>query len=161
MKKFRFLFLVLALILVVGMTTGLIVRKQTGGQTVMQHSNAAAPASTTAVPASTSLATEAEIPKIPVTVENDGADHVSVLIYENGSLLSPSSISNGVKSYYVIPGESAVRFEVLDSNLKADIHLVWHIEFEGCTSENVEDPDIPGIFSIPASATSVLVYYDY
>ena len=91
MKNVRFLFLILALILVVGMTTGLIVRKQTGGQTVMQHSGAPAPVSTT--PATTGddepAAPEAtaQVSKIMLLVEHD--DDYSVTVTEDNVDLEP------------------------------------------------------------------------
>ena len=91
MKKFRFLFLVLALILVVGMTTGLIVRKQTGGQSVMHHSSASAPVSTT--PATTgddepaAPEAEAQVAKILLLVDRD--DDYSVIVNENNINLEP------------------------------------------------------------------------
>jgi len=100
MKKFRFIFLVLALILVVGMTTGVIVRKQTGSQTVLQHSGASAPASTT--PATTGddepAAPEEPSPVlglldfsvVPLYV-NVPPEGLSVEICQNGETLEPVS----------------------------------------------------------------------
>lgn len=92
MKKFRFLFVILALILVVGMTTGLIVRKQSGGQTVMQHSSASAPASTT--PAMTGddepVAPEAKVFKIPVLISESLSQYFSVI--EDGVEVDPIDV---------------------------------------------------------------------
>jgi hypothetical protein len=86
MKKFRFLFLVLALILVVGMTTGLIVRKQTGGQTVLQHS-AQSPAQTT--PATDDSVQEQVDPfeKILLLVNHD--EEHPVVVVDNGVEIDP------------------------------------------------------------------------
>ena len=88
MKKVRFLFLVLALILVVGMTTGLIVRKQSGGQSVMQHSGGSAPVSTT--PATTGDDPEepdSQTVKILLLVNH--VDDYEVTVREDGQVLQP------------------------------------------------------------------------
>ena len=86
MKKVRFLFLILALILVVGMTTGLIVRKQSGGQTVMQHS-AQSPAQTT--PATDDPVEDPADPleKILLLVNHD--EEHPVVVMDNGVQVDP------------------------------------------------------------------------
>ena len=92
MKKVRFLFLILALILVVGMTTGLIVRKQSGGQSVMQHSSASTPTSTT--PATTGddepAAPEPQVFKIPVLISEELSQYFTVV--ENGVEVDPFDV---------------------------------------------------------------------
>ena len=108
MKKFRFLFLVLALILVVGMTTGLIVRKQTGGQTVMQHSGASAPVSTT--PATSGGDSEAPEPeatvfKIPVLIREGISKYFTVT--ENGVEVDPIDVFEYSESSGEVESKSA------------------------------------------------------
>ena len=84
--------LVMAVVLVVGACAGLIVRKQTGGQTVMQHSGGGSAASTT--PATDDL--PAEEKKIPIVVFGYSGESVlpedytyPFSIVENGSSVSP------------------------------------------------------------------------
>lgn len=137
MKKARFLFVILALILVVGMTTGLIVRKQTGGQTVMQHS-AQGPAETT--PATDDSIQDSVDPfeKILLLVNHD--DEHPVVVMDNGVVIDPidtywvngePSAQSGAKPasgtnhvpfdrYLVTPGASSITIQSSLNDQKKD-----------------------------------------
>ncbi len=136
MKKFRFIAVILALILVVGMTTGLIVRKQTGGQTVMQHS-AQVPAQTT--PATDDSVQEPADPfeKILLLVNHD--DEHPVVVMDNGVQIDPidtfwlhgEPVQSGAKPssgtnhvpfdrYLVTPGSSSFTIQSSLNSQKSD-----------------------------------------
>ena len=129
MKKFRFLFVILALILVVGMTTGLIVRKQSGGQSVMQHSSSSAPAST--IPATDDPVQEQADPFEKIFLLVNHEEDQSVVVMDNGVQIDPidtywingePSVQSGAKPaqgtnyvpfdrYLVTPGSSSLTIQ--------------------------------------------------
>lgn len=175
MKKVRFLFLILALILVVGMTTGLIVRKQSGGQSVVKHSSSVA--------ATEAASTEAPVTdvtrKIRVLVQTDNPDSTvasasqyhSVVVYEGEDVadpidtvtLSAACVDWTYDVYLVTPGVSSVFFPA--TNLRTALPY-WHIyspvDYSGtdCIFSTVLNDSSDFTYNIPANCQFLMVCAD-
>lgn len=175
MKKVRFLFLILALVLVVGMTTGLIVRKQTGGQTVMQHSAQAPDSSTSATTDDDEPAAAEPDPtvfKIPVLIRQGLSQYFTVIendvevdpfdvfeyspsLFEEESKSDGSSYSETYVRYLVDPTCSSIVFDHTRAHNPwyAILSIDVNFDYSSCFHWYVEDDDLSssGIFYLSAS----------